>query len=189
MINKLKQYGFFSFGTIIPGLTIQGAPAPYPVLNERSIRAGAGIVFAAGFFAFFQAFYLENFLFIKILVIFLLFDFFAKTVLGLRFSPISRLAELIVSNQKPEYVGAIQKRFAWSIGLVLATLMTVFIYILNLQGPPTLIVCGICLTFMFMESAFGICVGCKIYNTLLKLNILPTPDHKPACPGGVCSIE
>lgn len=125
MIETLKKYGLFQYGTVIPGLTIYGKPAPYPVLNERAIRAGAGIMFALGFFAFFQAFYLREFLFIEIFVVVFFFDFLMKVVIGTTFSPISQLANLIVRGQQPEYVGAIQKRFAWSIGLVLAgTMMT-----------------------------------------------------------------
>ncbi len=33
---------------IIPDLQIHGAPAPYPVLNERAIRATAWLMFAIG---------------------------------------------------------------------------------------------------------------------------------------------
>ncbi len=174
---------------MIPGLQIYGKPAPYPVLNERAIRAGAGIVFALGLFSFFQAFYLREFLYIQILVVVLFVDFLAKVIIGTRYSPVSALANIIVRGQQPEYVGAVQKRFAWSIGLVLASTMMVLIYGFGISGLPNLIICSICLTFMFMESAFGICVGCKIYGFLLAKGIIPTPEHRPACPGNVCAIE
>lgn len=189
MIDVLKRRGFFVYGKEIPGLMIHGKAAPYPVLNERAIRAGAGMVFALGFFSFFQAFYLRDFTFIKILVVFLFIDFLMKVVVGTKFSPVSTVANLIVSKQQPEYVGAVQKRFAWSIGLVLATTMMVLIFAFGVMGLPNLIICGICLTFMFMESAFGICVGCKIYQFLLKQGIIPEPEHRPACAGNVCAIE
>ncbi len=51
-----QQYGLFAYGRVIPGLMIHGKPAPYPVLNERAIRAGAGIVFAFGMFSFSKRF-------------------------------------------------------------------------------------------------------------------------------------
>ena len=133
-IEALKKRGFFVYGKEIPGLMIHGRPAPYPVLNERAIRAGAGIVFAVGFFSFFQALYLGNFFFLKLLVPFLFFDFLMKTVVGIKFSPMSRLANLIVSNQAPEWVGAVQKRFAWSIGLVLSGTMLALIYVFEVRG-------------------------------------------------------
>ncbi|MFN3188465.1 MAG: DUF4395 domain-containing protein [Candidatus Paceibacteria bacterium] len=185
----VKRFGLFEFGTVIPDLMIHGKPAPYPVLNERAIRAGAGLMFAAGSFAFFQAFYLREFVYIQWLVIFFLFDFAMKVLVGMRFSPVSRLSNLIVKNQLPEYVGAVQKRFAWTIGLLLAAVMTLLIFGFGIIGPINLVICGVCLTFMFMESAFGICVGCKIYGGLMTLGIIPVPEHKPVCPGNVCSIE
>lgn len=185
----LKKFGFFTYGQVIPGLMIHGTPAPYPVLNERAVRAGAGIMFLLGFFAFMQAFYLREFIFIKIFVVVFFFDFFIKVVIGTKFSPISNLAKLIVRHQTPEYVGAIQKRFAWSIGLFLASVMMILLFVFGIQGWPNLLVCGICLTFMFFETAFGICVGCKMYNFLLSRGVISMPEYTPACPGNVCATE
>ncbi len=183
------KYHLGEVGVVIPGLMIHGKPAPYPVLNERAIRAGAGMVFALGFFAFFQAFYLRDFIFIQVLVVLLFVDFFMKVIVGTRYSPVSIVANWIVRGQQPEYVGAIQKRFAWSIGLMLASTMMVLIYGFGIMGLPNLIICGVCLTFMFMESAFGVCVGCKLYGFLLSVGLLKAPEHRPVCPGNVCAIE
>jgi hypothetical protein len=189
MIARLQAKGLFQYGKVIPGLVLHGQPAPYPVLNERAVRAGAGIMFTLGLFAFFHAFYLHNFLYIQILVVVFFVDFIMKVVIGTRFSPISRIANWIVKNQSPEYVGATQKRFAWGIGLTLATTMMILMFGFGIQGVPNLIVCSLCLTFMFLETAFGVCVGCRIYNYLLEKKILPTPEYKPACPGNVCADE
>ncbi len=188
MIEKLKAIGFLKYGKIIPGLMIHGKPAPYPVLNERAIRAGAGVMFVLGLFAFFQAFFIGEFIYIKIFVLLFFIDFFIKVIVGTKFSPVSILANWIVRGQAPEYVGAIQKRFAWSIGLFLASTMIILIFLFNIQGTPNLIICATCLTFMFLETSFGICVGCKIYNLLVKKGIIQTPEYKPACPGNACSI-
>jgi hypothetical protein len=123
------------------------------------------------------------------LVILLCVDFFSKVFLGTKFSPLSRFASWIVRHQMSEYVGSIQKRFTWSIGLVLATTMMLLVFVFGVTGMPNLIICGICLTFMFFESAFGICVGCKIYGFLLAAQIIPAPEYRPVCPGNVCAIE
>ncbi len=187
--TTLKSYGFFTYGTVIPSLVIHGKSAPYPVLNERAIRAGAGIMFVLGLFAFFNAFYLHDFTYIKVFVVLFFVDFFIKVIVGTKFSPVSRLASFIVRNQAPEYVGAVQKRFAWSIGLMLSGIMIVLTYGFGIQGLPNQIICGICLTFMFMETSFGICVGCKLYNFLLARGLIAMPEYKPACPGNVCAIE
>ena len=67
--------------------------------------------------------------------------------------------------------------------------MMILLFGFGVQGWPNLLVCGICLTFMFMETAFGICVGCKIYSLLLNKGIIPQPEVKPACAGNVCAVE
>ncbi|MBP6086184.1 hypothetical protein KA478_03180 [Patescibacteria group bacterium] len=36
---------------------------------------------------------------------------------------------------------------------------------------------------MRLESAVGLCVGCKIYYRLIRKNIIAEPEHRPACPG------
>jgi len=179
----------FKYGVIVPGLIINGVSAPYPVLNERAVRAGAGILFVAGLFAFFQAFYLREFFYIQWFVLFFWLDFFMKVVVGTAFSPVSQLANWLVKAQTPEYVGAIQKRFAWSIGLFLSSVMIVLIFGFGIVGLPNLIICSVCLAFMFLETSLGICVGCKIYSSLLVYGIISEPEYKPACPGNMCAIE
>ena len=187
--KTLRSYGFFTYGRVIPNLTINGVPAPYPVLNERAVRAGAGIMFALGLFAFFHAFYLDNFFFLQVFVAIFFFDFLMKVVVGTRFSPIAQLAAFVVRKQTPEYVGAIQKRFAWSIGLVLAGTMLVLLFGFDMRGSINLFICGVCLTFMFLETSFGICVGCKIYGWLVSWGIITDPLYRPACPGNVCAVD
>jgi hypothetical protein len=189
MIKSLSKYGLFQPGQIIPGLEINGKLAPYPVLNERAVRAGAGIMLMLGISAFSLAFFTADYQLLKIVVVIFFIDFFTKVVIGPKFSPVSNAANLIVKKQKPEYVGAIQKRFAWSLGLAMASLMIVLLFFLNVRGPINLMVCTICLTFMWLETSFGICVGCKIYYALIRLGLIKEPEFAPACPGGACPIK
>lgn len=189
LYNSLKEKGFFTYGKIIPGFTIYGKPAPYPVLNERAVRAGAGMMFVIGFFSFMQALYLKEYTYLSYTVLFFFFDFLMKTIVGIKFSPVSRVANWIVRNQEPEYIGAVQKRFAWTIGLMLSGTMVLLVWVFGVRGPVNFLICLTCLTFMFLETSFGICVGCKIYNFLLKKGLIKMPEHKPACPGNVCAIQ
>lgn len=189
MLNKLKKYGLFEYGKVVPKLIIHGKEAPYPVVNEREVRAGAGIMLMIAIFAVSNAWFDQNYFYLKGTVLLFFIDFFAKVVLGFEFSPINRIARLIVSNQKPDYVGAIQKRFAWSIGLFMSTLMFFLIYIFEVRGPINASVCMLCITFFWLETSFGICVGCKIYYALIHLRLIKEPIYRPACPGGTCSIN
>src|SRR5258705_13876327 len=89
------------------------------------------------------------------------------------------MGRLIVRNQVPEYVGAQQKKFAWIIGVALSATMFIFMVLVNSYSIITGVICLICLAFLFFESAFGICLGCKFYPLLFK-------EKARLCPGEVC---
>lgn len=160
------------FGEDVEGYNI-------PVLNEREIRASAGILFLATFFSLMLIIFKNNFLPIKYVITFFFTDFIIRVFINPKFSPTLILGRLMVRNQNPEYVGAKQKKFAWIIGLILSGTMFVFFIIVNAFSPITGIICLICLIFLFFESAFGICLGCKVYKLFNK-------EKAQYCPGEVC---
>jgi predicted outer membrane lipoprotein len=153
-----------------------------PVLNEREIRAAAGILFLATFTSLLFILFKADFVPIKYAITFFLADFMIRVFISPRFSPTLIFARLIVRNQTPEYVGAAQKKFAWIIGVVLAAAMFFFFIIVNAYSVITGIICLICLIFLFFESAFGICLGCKFYPLFFK-------DKVQYCPGEVCDVK
>ncbi|HUX25978.1 MAG TPA: DUF4395 domain-containing protein, partial [Burkholderiales bacterium] len=99
-----------------------------------------------------------------------------------KYAPSLVLGRIAVRRQQPEYVGAPQKRFAWLIGFVLAACMMYLVVFHNVRGPANLLICALCLVLLFFESAFGICIGCAIYNLFNK-------DKAQLCPGNVCAPE
>lgn len=153
-----------------------------PVLNEREIRAAAGILFLMMFIAILNVIYTGNFLLLKYAVILFLTDILIRVFINPRFSPTLIIGRLIVRNQVPEYVGAQQKKFAWIIGVILALTMFVFLVVINSQSPITGLICLICLIFLFFESAFGLCLGCKLYSLFNK-------EKAQYCPGEVCELK
>ncbi len=163
------------FGEEVEGYSI-------PVLNEREIRAAAGILFVMMFISIFLAASKGDFLLLKYAVIIFLTDILIRVVINPRFSPSLIIGRLIVRNQTPEYVGAKQKKFAWIIGLVLASTMFILVVVVNSYSPITGIICMICLIFLFFESAFGICLGCKFYSMVYK-------EKAQYCPGEVCDVK
>lgn len=157
--------------------------AGYPVgmLNEREVRAGAGILFAFGIVSFMIAILTNNFEVAKFMIIGFLFDFVIR-IINPKYAPSLVVGRIVVGNQKVEYVGAKQKRFAWAIGVVLALIMLWTMVIHDVRGPINIIVCGSCLLLLFIESAFGICLGCKVYNIFDK-------EQQQYCAGGVCEVR
>jgi len=153
-----------------------------PVLNEREARAGAGILFALGMISFLNAFLLHTFAFTQIFITLFMVDFMIRIFVNPKYAPSLILGRMFVQNQTPEYVGAAQKRFAWSIGLVLSVVMFVIVVVLELMTPIKIIICVLCLVLLFSETAFGICLGCIIYHFVYK----KSPHY---CPGDVCEIR
>ena len=96
------------------------------VLNEREVRATAGILFLFAFSAILLAILKGNFILLKYFIISFLIDFIIRVFVNPKFSPTLIIGRLIVSRQVPEYVGAAQKRFAWKIGLILASIMYIY---------------------------------------------------------------
>ncbi len=165
----------FQFGQKLPEYEV-------PVLNERAIRASAGILFFFAMVSFMNAWLVGNFQPTRVFVVAFLVDFSIRLFINPLYAPSLIVGQWIVRNQQPEYVGAPQKRFAWAIGFVLALAMLYLMVLNNVVGPVNLIVCSICLILMFFEAAFGICIGCRIYNLFNR-------EKARLCPGGVCELS
>lgn len=165
----------FQFGENVEGYNI-------PVLNEREIRAGAGILFVLMFVAIDQAGGSQDFTLLKYSIVIFLTDILIRVFINPKYAPSLIIGRWIVRNQVPEYVGAKQKKFAWIIGIVLGVTMLILQVLVNSFSPITGLICMICLIFLFFESAFGICIGCKLYSMVYK-------EKAQYCPGEVCEIK
>ncbi|HEO99153.1 MAG TPA: DUF4395 domain-containing protein [Epsilonproteobacteria bacterium] len=153
-----------------------------PVVNEREARAGAGILFLFAIISFLNAYLTHRFLFTQIFVTVFMVDFFIRIFINPKLSPSLILGRLFVRHQSPEYVGAVQKRFAWSIGFILSVIMFFIVVVFELMTPVKIAICILCLTFLFSESVFGICIGCTLYHWIYR----KSPQY---CPGNVCEIK
>ena len=165
----------FGFGEIHSDFEI-------PVLNEREVRAAAGIVFLFAFIAFMNAWLTGNNDPTKLMVSAFLVDFFIRVFINPKYAPSMITGRWIVNNQTPEYVGAPQKRWAWAMGFMLASIMFYLVVLNDIRGPINLMTCGLCLGLLFFETSFGICVGCKVYNIFHK-------ESAKNCPGESCDIS
>lgn len=153
-----------------------------PVLNERAVRAGAGLLFLAAFIGFMNAWLLGDLRITRWFVLVFVLDMALRVLVHPRWAPSLVLGQWIVRGQVPEWVSATPKRFAWALGLALGLLMIWLMVVTRTMGPLNLLLCGTCLTLMFLEAAFGICLGCKLHAGITR---------KPAvlCPGGVCDVQ
>jgi hypothetical protein len=172
-MNRLNKT--IQFGEHVDGYDI-------PVLNEREIRAAAGILFLIMFISIILVIFTANFTMLKYAVTIFLTDISIRVFINPKFSPFLIIGRLMVRNQVPEYVGAPQKKFAWVIGFILSSLIFILSNVVNSYGPITALVCLVCLIFLFWETAFGICLGCKFYGIFYK-------DKVQYCPGEICEVK
>ena len=164
---------FFNFGETIDGFD-------YKVVNERDARASAGIMFLLGLLSLFSVFLLRTIFWAELFSITFIIEFIVRVIFNPKYAPYMMLGNLIVSNQQPDWVEARPKQFAWILGLILGAIMTFYI-LFDKISLIRLAICWLCLFLLFVESVFGICLGCILYR---KLNI-----KVENCPGDVYEIE
>jgi len=170
---SIKRF-LYEYGEKVPGYDVT-------VINEREARAAAGILGMLGTLVIFIGIGFNHIIVARVYIAFLFLDFTARLI-SPKYSPSLLLGKFMVRNQKPEYVGGMQKRFAWSLGWLISLPM---IYWFVLHWDITfykVLICILCITLMFLESAFSICIGCMIYKAITKED----PKH---CPGGVCEVK
>ena len=163
--------GFFlNFGEKIDGYN-------YKVINEREARASAGIMFLVGLLSLFSVFIYRTIFWAELFSITFIIEFFVRVMIYPKYAPYMLIGGLIVSNQQPDWVEAKPKRFAWMLGMLLGIIMTYYI-VFDIISPVRLAICWLCLFLMFVESVFGICLGCLLYKKLKWKTY--------NCPGGIC---
>lgn len=162
-----------TFGERVDGIEI-------PVFNERAVRAAAGFLFLFGFTAVMIAALTNNFRPLSAFAMFFMIDMSVRLFGNARLSPTLALGALLVRRQRPEWVGAEQKKLAWGLGLGMAFVSCVITGFFGIEGSVTLGLCGVCLGLLFLESSLGICVGCELHRAFAK--------QKPElCPGDTCN--
>ncbi len=149
---------FFNFGEKIDKFD-------FKVINERDARASAGIMFLLGILSLFSVYIYRTIFWAELFSITFIIEFVFRTTFNPRYAPYMLIGGLIVSNQEPDWVEAKPKRFAWFLGMILGAIMTYYI-IFDIISPIRLSICWLCLFLLFVESVFGICLGCILYKKL-----------------------
>jgi hypothetical protein len=139
---------------------------PNPV-NETSARlvAGAVAVLAAVAIAFQQGWLLPV----------LAYGFVARALTGPTLSPLGLLATRVVTPRlriAHRYSPGPPKRFAQSIGAVF-TLTATALWFTGGWHTEALALLAVLVVFALLESAGGICIGCKVFYLGMRLGLVP----------------
>jgi hypothetical protein len=139
---------------------------PNPV-NETSARlvAGGVAVVCVVTVAFQQGW----------LVPVLAYGFLARVLTGPTLSPLGLLATRVVTPRlhvRPRYSPGPAKRFAQAIGALFTVTATVLWFAFGLH-TAALVLVGTIAVFATLESAFGLCVGCRAFYLGMRLGLVP----------------
>lgn len=151
-----------------------------PVVNERAVRASAGLLFLSGFSAWLYGVITGDLQPMRVFGIVFAVEMYVRLFLGTRFTPTLVLGTLITRPQRPEWVEARSKQFAWWMGFGMAMAGCLALGWLGLPAIIAQTVCGICLALLYLEAAFGYCLGCELARRFSR--------EKPTlCSGDTCT--
>ena len=170
--------------TFINSSLLTAARPSGAVVDENQVRAAAGLTMVMGAVAFSYAYFTKQYVPLQVVSSVFFVEFLIRVTAGLRYSPVGMIAGAITS-EPPEWVPVRPKRFAWTLGLGMALAMTV-ITNSGIRGYLPRTMCLICLTLMWMESALGLCLGCKIHGLLVRRRWIDGDATSALCEGGAC---
>ena len=201
---------FYTSPWYAQGVQLPGANPNERFMNERAVRARAGLLLVISIFILFVrlshgdhsaageavtatiaggqdaaagGFELDHFI-NHFLIFFVMYEMVVGIFFGLTpLSPTGVLGTLITWNQPPDWRPARPKKLAWSIGFVMAVFCQVSLFTGQWMGLSMIALIS-CVTFMWMEAAFGICVGCHMFLWIHKLT---GKEYCPSCVGSADS--
>jgi len=151
-----------------------------PVVNERAVRASAGLLFVVGFSAWLYSLITGDLQPMRAFGIVFAIEMYVRLFLGTRFTPTLVLGTLITRAQRPEWVEARSKTVAWGLGFGMALVGCLALGWLGLPAAIAQTICGICLALLYAEAAFGYCLGCEIARRFSR-------DKPTLCSGDTCT--
>jgi hypothetical protein len=176
-----------SFGQHISGRTADGAELHAAVVDENQVRAAAGLTMVLGAVAFSLAYFNQEYILLQAVSTLLFVEFLSRLTVGLGNSPIGVISRAMTLRRVPDWVSAKPKRFAWKLGLGMASSMMV-ITNSGIRGTLPRTICAICLTLMWMESVLGLCLGCKIHALLVRRGWATKDPAFEICAHGECKL-
>lgn len=135
-----------------------------PVLDEHAVRIAAGILLAVGITAVTVTLAADATRPLQLFGLFFLVDMVARVFISDRLSLPPTLGRALTRRRLPLWVGAPQKVFAWWLAIGLAAISCITMSTGAVPLVVTLGLCGVCFTLLFLEAAFGWCVGCALHR-------------------------
>lgn len=140
---------------------------PNPV-NEVSARLVAGAVAVAAWSTLLTG--------SPLLLVPLAYGFVARVATGPTLSPLGQLVTRVITPVlplAPRPVPGPPKRFAQGIGAIL-TVTAALLYFAVGQHAAALVLVAMVGAAATLESVFAFCIGCRIFDVLMRVHLIPT---------------
>lgn len=105
----------------------------------------------------------------------LAYGFVARVLAGPTLSPLGQVATRVVTPRlpaEPKWVAGPPKRFAQGIGAAFSLTAAALAFGFGRERAAFGLV-GVLGLFAALESAFGFCLGCRVFAVLMRLGIIP----------------
>jgi hypothetical protein len=105
----------------------------------------------------------------------LAYGFVARVATGPTLSPLGQVVTKVVTPRlglEPRYAPGPAKRFAQGVGAVFSVTAAVLALGLG-QETAAYTLTGVLVGFALLESAGGICVGCTVFQGLMRVGVIP----------------
>jgi hypothetical protein len=109
------------------------------------------------------------------LLLVLLYGFVARVIAGPRFSPLGLLATKAIVPRlpvAPRMVPGPPKRFAQAVGVTFSLAAVLLAFVFD-AATAAWIVTGALAGAAFLESALGLCLGCRAFALLMRAGVIP----------------
>ncbi len=101
--------------------------------------------------------------------------FLLRVLAGPKLSPLALLASRVIVPRlplAPRMVAGPPKRFAQSVGLTFSAAAALLFYVFSLDLAGYVVLGALALAAV-LESAFGICLGCRAFALLMRAGLIP----------------
>lgn len=108
------------------------------------------------------------------LLIVIALGFLARVATGPRLSLLGQFATRVAAPRlgEPKYVPGPPKRFAQAIGLAMSLTATVLYFAVGAHNAAW-VVTGVLIAAATLESAFALCLGCRLFAVLMRRGVIP----------------
>ena len=143
-------------------------------MDEHAVRIRAGLLNIITWLAVMNVFFMRDQTLVKVIFGIVTWEFVTSMIFGLTpLAPLGWMGSImaVMLHPAPLWKPARPKRFAWLIGLLLATSCFILVQFKHRLGagyiPSVTAIALTCNVATWLEGNAGFCVGCFIYNNVL----------------------